>query len=71
MITTISVQELNKKYKLDQSNSNFLTIDVREPIEYAHEHIPNSINLPMKQLASGESWASTCLLGLKCYVKLS
>ena len=52
MITTISVQELNKKYKLDQSNSNFLIIDVREPIEYAHEHIPNSINLPLKQLAS-------------------
>lgn len=52
MITSKKPKDIIKEFKLDGANSNVIIIDIRETVEYEHEHIPNSINLPIKQLLS-------------------
>lgn len=50
MMTTIRPEVLKNTYNLDLPHSELLIIDVREPSEYAHERIPNSINVPLNEM---------------------
>lgn len=53
MLKNIATAELLKLYSFDeiQQRDDIVIIDVREPQEYAHEHIANSRNVPLNKLA--------------------
>jgi rhodanese-related sulfurtransferase len=54
MIKNIDTAKLLEIFSLDdiQQRDDIVVVDVREPQEYAHEHIEQSINVPLSKLGT-------------------
>jgi rhodanese-related sulfurtransferase len=52
MLTSIPVIQEIDVDTLESRSAETIVLDVREPEEYAHGHVPGAINLPQADLAS-------------------
>lgn len=50
MTHTLNNEQLNSLLKTHENKKDIVIIDIREPNEYAKEHIANSINVPLREL---------------------
>jgi len=67
MLTTVPfVQEIDID-TLESRSAETMVLDVREPEEYEHGHVPGAINLPQADLASRlDELPRACSLALIC-----
>jgi len=68
MLTSILVVQEIDVNELEACSAEMLVLDVREPEEYEHGHMPAAINFPQAELASRlDEISRTCPLALICH----
>lgn len=57
MLKQVNIEQLFQQFSLEEINKrdDVVIVDVREQQEYSHEHIDQSLNIPLRNLSSLES----------------